>query len=214
MTVDVRHEKGKSYARHIRREGFIPAVLYGRNREPLPITIAERELVGKVGGNAIIDLKINGLPKPETAIVMVKDFQRHVIKGNYLHVDLHEISLKDRMVVTVPLELEGTPVGLAEGGIITQLLREVEVECLPTEIPSHLVADISGLAVGDSLEVEKLTVPEGVDMVTDISETIVTISLPTIEEVEEEVDEELVDIETEEAEAVEEEGTPQEEQEE
>lgn len=212
MTVDVRDEKGKSHARHIRREGFIPAVLYGRNRQPLPITIAERELVGKVGGNAIIDLTINGLDKPETAIVMVKDFQRHVVKGNYLHVDLHEISLKDRMVVTVPLELEGTPAGLAEGGIITQLLREVEVECLPTEIPSHLVVDISDLGVGDSLEVEKLKVPEGVDMVTDITETIVTISLPTMEEVEE-VDEELADIDTEEMEAAEEE-VSQEEQEE
>lgn len=197
MTVEVREGKGKGFARELRREGFVPAVLYGRNREPLNITIAEKELAGKVGGNEIFDLVIKGSAGTEKAIVMVKDFQKHVIRGNYLHIDLHEISLKERMIVSVPLEFEGSPLGLAEGGIITQLLREVEVECLPTEIPTNITIDISELNVGDSLEVEKLTMPEGVDLITDISETILTITLPAAEEVED--DEETEGFEGEEA---------------
>jgi len=191
ITADARNESGKGSARRLRRKGLIPAVLYGRNRVPLPIAIAKKELAGKVRGNVIIHLTIRGLDEPENAVVMIKDLQKSNIKGDYLHVDLQEISLKDRLVVSVPVELRGTPEGLSEGAFVSQILREVAIECLPTDIPSCIIGDVSGLGIGESLDAGKLQVPRDVELITPVTETVVTIAVPTVAAVKEETEEEI-----------------------
>lgn len=188
LKAEQRRETGKGVARKLRREGYIPAVIYGRNRESLPLKVEEVALKNKIGGNAIFDLTIDGDEGTFTETTMVKDVQRDVIKGDILHVDFQQISLDEKITISVPLSLEGVPAGVREGGVLQQLLREVEVECLPTNIPDYLEVDISELGVGDSLAVGQIVAPEGVEIVTPAEEIIASIVVPS-EVVEEEVEE-------------------------
>lgn len=200
LKAEARTEIGKNSVGRLRRQGFIPAVLYGKTRDPLAIKVNALELAQKLTSNAIIDLTIAHAEQEEKAVVILKDLQRSVIKKDLIHADFHEISLKDRMIVSVTIELTGTPAGLTEGGVISQLLREVEVECLPTDIPNLLTLDISELNIGDSLEVGQIELPEGVDFITPADETVVALIRPSrsIEDEEEaEEDEELFDAEPE-----------------
>lgn len=193
LTAKVREESGKGHARRMRKAGYVPAILYGPEREATPIKVKAHELASSLASNAIIDLTIEGDEGQEQAVVMLRELQRDILKGFLIHADFHEISLDETMVVSVTIELEGTPAGVKEGGVLSQLLREVEVECLPTSIPSKLTLDVSELEIGDSLEVGELDLPEGVEFITPTDETIVTVIVPTaeIEEEEEEEEEDL-----------------------
>ena len=199
LTAKVREESGKGHARRMRKAGYVPAILYGPEREATPIKVKAHELASSLASNAIIDLTIEGDEGQEQAVVMLRELQRDILKGFLIHADFHEISLDETMVVSVTIELEGTPAGVKEGGVLSQLLREVEVECLPTSIPSKLTLDVSELEIGDSLEVGELDLPEGVEFITPTDETIVTVIVPTaeIEEEEEEEEEEDFDAEPE-----------------
>lgn len=190
LEAELRKETGKGHARRMRREGYVPAVLYGKERESVPLKISEKVLSGSLRSNAIIDLTIKSGRKKDKAVVMIKDLQKDVIKGHLIHADFHEISLEEKMIASVSLHLIGEPAGVKEGGILSQALREVDVECLPTDIPSWLEVDISHLEVGDSLNVSEIETPEGVTIVTEGDETVVSVVLPTIEEEPEEVEEE------------------------
>ncbi len=196
LTAKAREESGKGHARRMRKAGYVPAILYGPNREATPIKVKAQELYSSLASNAIIDLTIEGEESQDKAVVMLKDLQRDILKGFLVHADFHEISLDETMVVSVSIELEGTPAGVKEGGVLSQLLREVEVECLPTNIPSQLTLDVSALEIGDSLEVGELDLPEGVDFITPTDETVVTVIVPTAE-IEEEEEEELEDVDAE-----------------
>ncbi|MEC9488157.1 MAG: 50S ribosomal protein L25 [Halanaerobium sp.] len=192
LRAEQRNDTGKGVARKLRREGYIPAVIYGRKREALPLKVEAVALNNKIGGNAIYDLTIEG-DEGTTETAMVKDVQRDVIKGNILHVDFQQISLDEKIVVSVPLSLEGVPAGVREGGVLQHLLREVDVECLPTNIPDNLEIDISGLNVGHSLSVGELSAPEGVEIMTPAEEIIATIVVPSEIIEEEEEEEELLE---------------------
>lgn len=197
LTAKVREEGGKGHARRMRKTGYVPAILYGPKREATPLKVKSQELAASLASNAIIDLTIEGEDGQENAVVMLKELQRDILKGFLLHADFHEISLDETMVVSVAIELEGTPAGVKEGGVLSQLLREVEVECLPTSIPSKLTLEVNELEIGDSLEVGEIDLPEGVDFITPTDETVVTVIVPT-EEIEEEVEEEeLEDVDAE-----------------
>ena len=187
LLAEVRGGKGSSYSRNLRAEGQIPGVIYGKGREPLALSINEKEIKKVVGKNSLIDLSFG----QETASVVLKDLQRDPLRGNPIHFDFQEVDLKQRITITVPIHLEGTPAGIKEGGILQQTLREVDLECLPTEMPNYLRVDISHLKVGESLHVQELTVPENLTILTSPEEVVVTIVTPTLHVTEEEPEEEV-----------------------
>ncbi len=186
IEVEKRDETGKGVARRLRRNGLIPGVVYGSNREPQALTVNPLDLRGKIHSNAIIDLTIDG----EEETVMIKDFQKDVIKDELIHVDFQQISMDETIHITVPIKLVGDAPGVREGGVLQQLMREVDIEVLPTNIPDEIELDISELTLSDSLEVGDLEVPEEVTLINSLEDVIVTIVAPS-EEIEEEEEEEL-----------------------
>jgi len=148
----------KNAARRVRVAGKIPAVLYGAGHEPIAIEVdpkhISRILFSETGHNTIFDVEITG---QSTAKAMIVDWQREPINDRLIHIDLKRIALDKALHVKVRIKLLGIPVGVkAEGGILDQVLREVEVECLPADIPSHLDVDVSSLKMYDALRVSDL----------------------------------------------------------
>jgi large subunit ribosomal protein L25 len=186
IEVEKREETGKGAARRIRRNGLIPGVIYGRKLEPQALTADPQDLKGKIHSNAIIDLDIDG----EQETVMIKDFQKDVIKEEIIHVDFQKISMDETIHITVPIKLVGDAPGVREGGVLQQLMREVDIEVLPSDIPEELELNIDELTLSDSLEVGDLEIPEEVEVLDSLEDVIVTIVAPS-EEIEEEEEEEL-----------------------
>ncbi len=195
LEAEAREETGKNIARKIRREGKIPGVVYGRERSPQPLIVDPLKLKGKLDANAIVDLIIkDDEGEDSTETVMIKDYQKHVIKNELLHVDFHHISMDETITVTIPIETVGKAFGVQEGGVLQQLMREVEIECLPTDIPDKFELDITELDVGDSLQVSDLEIGDEIELVSSLDDVIVTVVTPS-EEITEEVEEELLDVE-------------------
>ena len=209
LEVRARKGKGKEYARRIRRQGVIPAVIYGEGSPSLPIEVEEKkfhEALSTEAENVIISLKIGGGDAPagkeektKSKTVILKEAQHHPVSGNLLHADFQTISLKKELVTRVPLIVKGESPGVKEGGVLEHFLREVEVECLPSRIPENITVDVSSFQIGDSLFVRELKPPEGVKILDEREKVILTIGAPT--KVEEEVPPE--------EEAVEEAGEPE-----
>jgi len=148
----------KNHARRVRREGKIPAVVYGAGKDAAPISVDPRHVLrilrSDTGHNTIFDLAMNGGEKTK---VMIVDWQYEPIKGHLLHIDLKRIAMDKALRVNIPIVLEGVPAGVkTEGGILEQMLREVEIECLPGDIPSHIDVDVSELTFGKVLRVADL----------------------------------------------------------
>ena len=186
IEVEKREETGKGAARRIRRNGLIPGVIYGGDLEPQALTVDPLDLKGKIYSNAIIDLDIEG----EEETVMIKDFQKDVIKEEIIHVDFQKISMDETIHITVPIKLVGDAPGVREGGVLQQLMREVDIEVLPSDIPEELELNIDELTLSDSLEVGDLEIPEEVKVINSLEDVIVTVVAPS-EEIEEEEEEEL-----------------------
>lgn len=184
LSAQERTGVGKSGARRTRREGFVPAVLYGRGRTPRALSVGRKDLLSALrtaGRNALIDLRMDGESQAET--VMIEEIQRDQIRREILHIDLHLISLTEALDVNVPVVLIGTPEPVASGtGILEQLRREVEVRCLPTQIPDRLTIDVSALQVGGSLHVRDLKVGEGIEVLTPPEEVLAAVVAPAVEE--------------------------------
>jgi len=177
---------GKNAVKKVRKDGFVPAILYGRTREPLPLAVGRKDLVGALatgGRNVLIDLRVARTGDEESNTVMISEIQRDHIRREILHVDLHQISLTEKLEARVPVALVGIPEGVASGsGILEQHLREVVVRCLPMEIPDHLTVNVEGLGVGDSVHVRDLAVAEGIEVVTPPEEVIAAVGAPKVEE--------------------------------
>ncbi|TMQ59654.1 MAG: 50S ribosomal protein L25 [Candidatus Eisenbacteria bacterium] len=178
-----RAEVGKGVARKLRAGGRVPAVYYGRGEDSIPLTVSLKELESVIhaadGSNVIVDLKVSG-DKAKDRKALIREIQRDPVAGLILHLDLQHISLTERITVEVPIVLVGTPIGVKDaGGILEHLLREVEVECLPTEIPAKLEVDVSGLAIGDSLHVRDIKT-ERAEIKTEMDRAIAAVVPPTI----------------------------------
>lgn len=207
LDAEIRDKTGTSNCRRLREEGLVPGVLYGNDRDPVNLTLDATKVNKVTGGNKIIDLSLeDGSTQP----VMVKDVQRDVIKGSLLHVDLYQISLDQPVTVEVLVELDGPASGQQEGGVLEQLLRKLEIECLPTDIPEKIVVDVSELDIGQSLSVADIEVAEGIEIESKPSETVATVVLPDELDLEEE--EELGEEELEEPEVIGEEDEEEEEE--
>ena len=149
----------KGHARRLRMAQRIPAVLYGAGESNLPVALEgpsfELMLRRISSGNQLLDLEVAGAQPPEYK-VLIKEVQRSPLDGKILHVDLQHVSMTHKIRVHVPIHLNGIPAGVKEGGILEHLLREVEVECLPDEIPSEFVVDVSALLRGQSIHVRDI----------------------------------------------------------
>jgi len=193
LQVQERERRGSADARRLRRAGFIPGVLYGNGRQPHAISIPERDLrrvlTGDGGLHAILDVVLEGQKTTHASIL--KDYQQDPIRGHISHVDLQEVRLDQPIQASVNVQLVGEPAGAKEGGVLSQVQREINVEALPMEIPEHIDLDVSGMAIGDTLRLADLAPIEGVKYLDDPDETVLaTVTLPTrVEEPEEVVEE-------------------------
>jgi large subunit ribosomal protein L25 len=184
LQVKERENRGSADARRLRREGFIPGVLYGNGKQPYAICVPERELrrvlTGAGGLHAILDVVVEGQKTTHASIL--KDYQRDPIRGHISHVDLQEVRLDQSIQASVTVQLVGEPAGAKEGGVLSQVQREINVEALPLEIPEHLDLDVSGMAIGDTLRLADLPPHEGVTYLDDPEGTVLaTVTLPTRE---------------------------------
>jgi large subunit ribosomal protein L25 len=190
LEVRVRETRGDGPARRMRAEGLIPGVLYGRAKTPHVIEVEERELRralhGPGGMHTILDVVVGDQATAHPSVV--KDFQQHPVSGRLLHIDLQEVRLDQPITVAVSVHLLGESPGAKEGGILSQQIREVNVEALPMEVPEHLELDISSLQMGDSLRVADVPAIEGVTYLDDPDTVLVTVMVPRAIEVEEPVE--------------------------
>ncbi len=185
IEVDRREDKGKNVSRRLRAAGQIPAVVYGEGKDPVKIAIGQRkveDLLRKGGGeNAVFFLKLAGTK--QSRHTMIKDLQRDPMTGGMIHIDFQRVNLKNKVKVSVPVELIGESVGVkTDGGLLDFVTREVEVECLPDAIPPHLEAEVSELHAGQHLEAGELSLPDGLELLTDPNRVIVAISKARAEE--------------------------------
>jgi large subunit ribosomal protein L25 len=182
LEVEERETRGTRAVRRLRREGLVPGVLYGRGKPPHAICVPERELrralTGPGGLHAILDVALDGDKSARPAIL--KDYQQDPLKGRVVHIDLQEVRLDQPIHAQVVVQLVGEPVGVTEGGVLSQVQREVNVEALPMQIPEHLELDVSGMAIGDTLRLADLPSMEGVTYLDDPDETVLAnVTLPT-----------------------------------
>ena len=178
----------KGASRRLRREGKIPAIIYGRSANA-PIFVDAHEFRTKfktVSENTIINLSVGD----KAYDVLVKDFQEDILTDTIVHIDFYEIEAGKVLRTNIPVRLEGTPAGVREGGILEHLLYNIEVECLPKDIPEKIEIDVSELGIGDSIHIEALTVPDGVRVLTASDQVVVAVTALKI--VEEEVEEEEI----------------------
>lgn len=169
--------RGKNEARRVRAGGRVPAVVYGAKKPSLAITVDPKQiskiLHSETGHNTIFDLHVDG----EKSMVMIVDWQYDPLKGKLLHIDLKRIAMDERIKVQVPIHLVGEAAGVKQqGGILDQVLREVEVECLPSDIPSHIDADISHLVFGTVLRVADLPHTGSLKFLTDATQAVAHIT--------------------------------------
>ncbi|HLW60549.1 MAG TPA: 50S ribosomal protein L25 [bacterium] len=188
LAASPRVELGKNAVKRVRQAGLVPAVLYGRGRTPVALTVDRKALLGalrtEAGRNVLIDLRVKLNGEETTDTVMVAEIQHDHLRHEVLHVDLHQISLTDKIEARVPVVLTGVPEGVAaSGGILEQHLREVLVRCLPTAIPEHVTVSVEALRIGASLHVRDLPVDQGLEIVTAPEEVIAAVVAPKAEEV-------------------------------
>ena len=184
LEVLKRTRLGKSGARYIRSQGLIPAIVYGRNSEPRAISVAPHDLKEALAtdakDNTLLELKIrdhNGKEEAST-LALVKDVQYDYLTSKPIHFDFYEVDKDQKIKVKVPIETVGRSAGVIEGGILEFIMRQLEIECLPSEIPNMIEVDVSDLDIGNSIHIVDLTLPESVTATHDSGETVITISVP------------------------------------
>jgi large subunit ribosomal protein L25 len=177
LVASARDESGKGVARKLRASGRVPAVLYGQGADPMPLSVDARELSHLLhagGANVLVDLEVDG----EQHLAMPREIQRDHIKGRYWHVDFFAVSRTEKITVNVPVRLVGEPAGVKLGGVLEHHLWEVQVECLPTNVPEAIELDVSALEIGDSLRVSDLATPDGAEITSNLEESIVAVQQP------------------------------------
>lgn len=187
LTVKIREKKGKTANKKLRRQEWIPAVVYGRSKKPLSLEIPLKEfskaLRGAAGSNVIINLSVaDKASKTANRTALVKEIQQHPLSGNVLHVDFHEISLTEEIKVDVPVVPKGEAVGVKmDGGVLDHSLWELQIFCLPTQIPDRIEVDVTDLKIGSSIHVRDLKAPSGVKILTDPDTSVFSVKHPTQE---------------------------------
>src|SRR5574341_572721 len=183
LTAERRTATGKGGARKLRAAGRVPAVVYGHGREPEPLSLSQTELekalIGIAAASTVIDLTVDGKPIK----TLIREIQRTAVRRDIVHVDFYEIHADEKITLKVPVHLVGTPDGVRNaGGVLDQVLREIEIEVLPAHIPERVELDVTALTIGKSLHVRDLQLPHGT-ILTHADDTVCTVVPPRIEEV-------------------------------
>jgi len=179
VVAQTRDDGGKGASRRLRRQGLVPGIVYGGHQEPqmiaLPHNVLVRSLEEEAFYSSLLDLKVG----EERAKVVLKDLQRHPAKPFILHVDFQRVSMAEKLRMTVPLHFENeeTAVGIKAGGKLSRNLTEVEITCLPNDLPEFIAVDLGAMEIGDILHLSELTLPEGVELIstTDVETPVVLI---------------------------------------
>ena len=180
LSATARTERGKGAARSLRRDGQVPAVIYGHAREPQPLAVNARDLgrlLEHVTGSTVIELTIDG----KLSRTLVRDIQRHPYKRHVQHIDFQELVAGEKVTVDVPIIYRGTPAGVREGGIFDQVMHEITISADPVHIPDHIDVDVSGLVIGHPLHISDLTIPANVEVLDDPTATVCLVTAPKVE---------------------------------
>src|ERR671936_2510573 len=181
LNVQERESRGSAASRRLRSNGLIPGVLYGNGGQAHSFCIEERELrralTGDHGLHSILDVILEGSQKAHHAVL--KEYQLDPTRARLLHIDLQEVRLDQAIHAQVVVELVGESEGAKEGGVLSQVNREVNVEALPMEVPEHLELEVSEMVIGDTLRVADLRAPEGVTLLDDPETVLATVTMPT-----------------------------------
>ncbi|MCK5655447.1 MAG: 50S ribosomal protein L25 [Candidatus Aureabacteria bacterium] len=185
LDVQVREKKGTGGARSVRRDGYIPAVIYAHGEEALLIMIDRKQFSRAVRGhtseNVLIDMKIEKQKKPKKAII--KEIQVHPVSDEIIHIDFSEVFMDEKMHTRVPVVERGEAKGVKDqGGVLEHIVRDIEIECLPAEIPEKIEVDISDLEVGKSIHVSDIVFSEGIKVLTDSALVVFSVAIPKVAE--------------------------------
>jgi len=188
LEVENREELGRSKVKDLREKGFIAAVVYSKEKKSQAVKIPSRQLLQLLHQhrleNIVLNLKIKGDNKHKAQPCLIKEVQYDPVKGNIIHVDFNEISLTKAIKVNVPVVSKGEPIGVKqEGGSLERILWEVEIECLPTDIPKEIVVDVSQLKIDDDIHIKDITFPSNIKVLTDIEAVVFSVAAPLKEEV-------------------------------
>jgi large subunit ribosomal protein L25 len=185
-------QTGSRASRRLRRQGQVPAVVYGRELEPIHIAVDERELYGVLhtdfGVNALINLEIEGA---DDILTLARVIERHPFRPEYRHIDFVKVSLTEKVTAEISVHFEGEPVGVEEGGVFSPARTTVVIEALVTDIPGYVELDVSAVEIGESLRISDLPAVEGVEYLEDPEAVVMSVTLPAAEEPEPEPEEGL-----------------------
>lgn len=184
IRVNPREKKHKRDAKRLLRNGKIPGIVYGPKTPSMAVELDKREFSTRIAGlegSHLVRLKSESSALADK-VALVKEMQYHPINGDVIHADLYEVDLSAKITVNVPLHFVGKAAGVVRGGILQPIVREIEVECLPLDIPAYFDVDVSALDIGDSVHVEELTMPADVTAVYDSNFPLVAVVPPTVEE--------------------------------
>ncbi len=176
----------KRNPKQLRKEGIIPAILYGGHKEPTPLQVLKNEFVHFLhaihGEKTLINLLIKKDGKEKSELAIIKDMQLDPLTDEIIHIDFQRISLKEKITAEVPVIYVGEPEGVKKGGVLEHILRSIEVEALPEDLPEHIEVDVSSLDIGDSFHVGDISLPEKIKILTPLEETIFTVLAPKVTE--------------------------------
>jgi large subunit ribosomal protein L25 len=185
LTAEIREGIGKEKARKLRAKGLVPAIFYGPKSQTIPLVIDSKEfmkaLQTEAGENVLIDLDIRKGEQLDRKVVMLKDIQIDPLQRITLHTDFYEVAMDEMVTVEVPVHLAGKPEGTKMGGILEQIRRVIQIQCLPGDIPKSIDIDVSSLKIGDSIHVQEIQV-EKAKIISDSNFTIATVVPPVVEE--------------------------------
>jgi large subunit ribosomal protein L25 len=185
LNIEARADQGKAAARRLRRTGKVPGVFYGPKSASMPIAVDRKDFAAHVAnleGSHLIRFA-SPAADLQKRVALVREVQHHPVNGSIMHVDFYEVDLTKRLTVTVPLHFVGRARGIADGGILQPILREMEVECLPTDIPQYIEVDVTALAIHDAVHLADVQMPANVTAVFETNEAVVSVLPPTVEEV-------------------------------
>lgn len=179
LNVEIREKSGKGVARKLRAAGKLPAVVYGKGFEPTPITVEPKELEAAISGEAGLNtlMTLKGATELSGKVVILKDADIHPLRRDMVSADFHAINLTEKASFMVPVNIVGTAVGQKEGGTLQLVRTELEVLCLPTQVPQTIDIDITELEIGDTVHIDQVVAPEGVELVHDVNFTVMTLSV-------------------------------------
>lgn len=184
LKADLREGRGKNYNTRLREKGYLPAIIYGKGTDGVAIQLEAKEIekifVSGAGRNAIINITISG--SREKNKVMVKEVVKDPIKGFLKHVDFYHVNLKDKIDTVVPIHFTGESLGVKKGGILQHGIREIQVQCLPTNVPDQIEVEISELNIGDNITVADLNISDELHILTDPSTVVASVLAPQAEE--------------------------------